>query len=73
MLRYAIDKDTGEQKFVDSVVKGKACSCVCPGCDWPVAAIQPKENIRSHFRHLPDSITGEERPCGNPEKANELE
>ncbi len=53
------------------MAKGKACICQCPGCDWPVAAIQPEKNIRSHFRHLPEESTGNERPCGSPSKATE--
>ncbi len=71
VLRYALDKNTGELKYVDDVAKGKACTCLCPGCDWPVAAVHPEKNIRSHFRHLPEESTGNERPCGNPAKANE--
>lgn len=65
---WAVDKDTRELKDISSVAKGKACRCVCPGCDWPVEAVHPKEKIRKYFRHCKDS-SGNSRECTNKQGA----
>jgi len=69
-LVWAREKESGKLLSVSAVLNGKRCNCVCPGCEWPLEAVHPKEKIKKHFRHCKDS-DGNTRECGNPSKAYE--
>ena len=73
MLLYALDVNTDELKHVSQVARGKRCDCYCPGCGWPVFAIQGEgPNARTwHFRHAPETEGGQSKECTNPDGASE--
>lgn len=55
------------------VAKGKACSCICPGCHAPLAAkAQESRRKRPHFAHLTDTGCQTGRETGIHLRAKQL-
>lgn len=50
-LRYALRKDTNELVFVDDVLNGLQCGCICPHCKKALVAKNAGQKKEPHFAH----------------------
>jgi hypothetical protein len=52
LIPFALQESTGQLVAVDDVSSGKACGCICPGCQTPLVARHSREGTRaSNFAH----------------------
>lgn len=49
LLQYGLSKQTGKLVYIDDVLRGLKCDCICPGCKTPLIARQGQ--IQWHFAH----------------------
>lgn len=56
-LTYALNSE-GRMVSVGTVLNGKACNCICPGCKQTLIACNNERNIRqAHFKHEGENNT----------------
>jgi hypothetical protein len=54
ILAWASDRESGVARHISEVKSGRACNCICPGCEHPLQAINAGKAVfkrRPHFRH----------------------
>ncbi|SMF38517.1 hypothetical protein SAMN02745866_02444 [Alteromonadaceae bacterium Bs31] len=64
LIPFGLDRNTTEIVEPEDAARGRACNCICPGCQAPLLSRHPKEN-RIHFAHdskHPDAKPEEECP-----------
>lgn len=59
LIPFGLDRNTKEIVEPEDAARGRACNCICPGCQAPLLSRHPKEN-RIHFAH--DSKHPEAKP-----------
>ncbi|WP_019606232.1 hypothetical protein [Teredinibacter turnerae] len=59
LIPFGLDRNTKEIVEPEDAARGRACNCICPGCQAPLLSRHPKEN-RIHFAH--DSKHSEAKP-----------
>lgn len=59
LIPFGLDRNTKEIIEPEDAARGRACHCICPGCQAPLLSRHPKEN-RIHFAH--DSKHPEAKP-----------
>ncbi|WP_028877630.1 hypothetical protein [Teredinibacter turnerae] len=59
LIPFGLDRDTKEIVEPEDAARGRACNCICPGCQAPLLSRHPKDN-RIHFAH--DSKHPEAKP-----------
>lgn len=54
ILKYALERLTGQPVYIDNSPNGIACNCFCPECGEKMVAVQGKsENHREwHYRWI---------------------
>ena len=60
-LKYALQKDTNELVFVDNVLNGLRCECICPYCKEPLVAKNEGRKRGHHFAHYNGADCGKAR------------
>lgn len=59
LIPFGLNRKTKEIVEPEDAARGRACNCICPGCQAPLLSRHPKEN-RIHFAH--DSKHPEAKP-----------
>lgn len=59
LIPFGLDRKTKEIVEPEDAARGRACNCICPGCQAPLLSRHPKLN-RTHFAH--DSKHPEAKP-----------
>lgn len=59
LIPFGLDRNTNAIVEPEDAARGRACNCICPGCQAPLLSRHPKEN-RIHFAH--DSKHPEAKP-----------
>jgi len=59
LIPFGLDRNTKNIVEPEDAARGRACNCICPGCQAPLLSRHPKEN-RAHFAH--DSKNPEAKP-----------
>lgn len=59
LIPFGLDRNTKAIIEPEDSAKGRACNCICPGCQAPLLSRHPKKN-RFHFAH--DSKHPEAKP-----------
>lgn len=56
IIKYSIEKDTGESIYIENAKNGLLCNCICPDCEGRMVAVQGEQRKREwHFRHHEDT------------------
>ena len=57
-IPIGLDKDTGQIRFINDVVSGLKCNCVCPGCESTLVAKKGESGkVAHHFSHHNSTAT----------------
>ncbi len=51
LIPFGVDAVSGLIVEPEDAERGRACNCVCPGCDSPLLSRHPKDERRTHFAH----------------------
>ncbi len=62
-IPYGIERDSGDIVEPEDAARGRACNCLCPGCEAPLLSRHPQsDSKRVHFAH--DSKHQDAKPIG---------